>query len=606
MAQPIKDSFLDLERHRQLLEENIEKLRKTLRHWQMWEAEYEGLKEEILSVKPTPDLDHLVAISQTYEGELVTKKEIEDILGLKTSRTSEQVINILDRRMDYVQQNVRTIEKQIATFEDKLTAATIISTPEVRNEEGLPITEIQEELDNDDNIISSKLSTPGSAKPQLLEVLEKAGITDLPEIEVKSVGSSMATQEPPPTPDDTSSSRMIPVLEQNAASKKNVMFADNPESAPQIQAQTQNSKQAKRVQEIMSRAKQDEVPTEAPVIPVDESPEDAALRRQMLQYGMSEIGAVVAELDVEDGSDWSEEDYDDEDSSDEEDEYGRSTGRVVDDELRRQMIALEERLGLRMMENIGNKASHYDVVEEGIGRVTINGQEETPSSKSVAEQTNDTIKQAKENEPPKSVNKPAKKSVKFSDELDISPAPEPPVVTPKILKMAPVSDIVERSAPKEVTSLAPQKKASRFKTSRTAPTTKADTPNPISSTKPKSPLPLYPATPTTPKPYSTPIEFTPATNTTKTIPTGPEGKVVAPSIIERDVPLNIEVPEPDAFDPQLLNQEVATEYHKMRNRMIARQGGFMKEDESEIVPFTEEEGGPKRVSRFKAARLARS
>jgi unconventional prefoldin RPB5 interactor 1 len=49
MAQKVKDSFLDLERHRQLLEENIEKLRKLLRHWQTWEAEYEGLKEEILS-----------------------------------------------------------------------------------------------------------------------------------------------------------------------------------------------------------------------------------------------------------------------------------------------------------------------------------------------------------------------------------------------------------------------------------------------------------------------------------------------------------------------------------------------------------------------------
>jgi unconventional prefoldin RPB5 interactor 1 len=40
--------------------------------------------------------------------------------------------------------------------------------------------------------------------------------------------------------------------------------------------------------------------------------------------------------------------------------------------------------------------------------------------------------------------------------------------------------------------------------------------------------------------------------------------------------------------------------------MIHRQGGFMKEEESEIVPFTEEEGGTKKMSRFKAARLARN
>ena len=81
---------------------------------------------------------------------------------------------------------------------------------------------------------------------------------------------------------------------------------------------------------------------------------------------------------------------------------------------------------------------------------------------------------------------------------------------------------------------------------------------------------------------------------------------MAPTIVERETTTNTSPVEPDEFDPHLLHQEVATEYHKMRNRMIQKQGGFMKEDESEIVPFTEEEGGPKKVSRFKAARLARS
>ena len=42
-----KDNFVDLERLRSQLEENVSKLRKSLQHWQIWEAEYEGLKEEI-------------------------------------------------------------------------------------------------------------------------------------------------------------------------------------------------------------------------------------------------------------------------------------------------------------------------------------------------------------------------------------------------------------------------------------------------------------------------------------------------------------------------------------------------------------------------------
>ena len=110
MAHTVKDSFLDLERHRQLLEENIEKLRTSLRHWQIWEAEYEGLKEEILSITPTPTHEQLLALSREYQGELVTKTEVEDILGLKaTTRSVPQVVNILDRRIDYVEQNVRTV-----------------------------------------------------------------------------------------------------------------------------------------------------------------------------------------------------------------------------------------------------------------------------------------------------------------------------------------------------------------------------------------------------------------------------------------------------------------------------------------------------------------
>jgi unconventional prefoldin RPB5 interactor 1 len=81
MAQRVRDSFLDLERHRQLLEENVDKLRKLLQHWQMWEAEYEGFKEEILAAKPTPNRKQLVSLGRTYEGDLVTKKEVEELLG---------------------------------------------------------------------------------------------------------------------------------------------------------------------------------------------------------------------------------------------------------------------------------------------------------------------------------------------------------------------------------------------------------------------------------------------------------------------------------------------------------------------------------------------
>lgn len=595
MSQVMKDSFLDLERHRQLLEENIEKLRKSLRHWQTWEAEYEGLKEEILAVKPTPNPQQLLAICRGYEGELVTRKEVEELLGVTTVRTASQVVNMLDRRIDYVEQNVRTIEKQIETGENRLAAATVISTPNVRNEEGLPLTEIIEELDEEGNIISSHTSTPGSAKPQLLEVLQKAGVKDLP---IPSTSSSLpismeVVDDPKPALPSTLKD-----------TKKGVKFTDETKSGPELEM----SQTARRLEDVMKLAKlQEAAPSEPPVIPADESPEDAALRREMLQYGMSEVGAVVAELNLEDGSDWTDDGYDQDEisSTDDEDEYGRSTGHIVDEELRQRMIELEEKLGVRMIENIGKKASDYEIVKEGIGRVTINDGEENvvPKTGSEDKSRDDSTSQ------PTSTS--VKKSVRFSEDLDISSAPKSPtspaptVNKPKLL--APVTDIVERTVPEQADGPIPQKKTSRFKLARSSPSGNLNGPLATpSNSQTISNLLLHPAKPISPKPFSTPIPFSPAIDQDRTVPTGPEGKTLAATVVERDIPPNTTIAEPDELNPQLLYQEVATEYHKMRNRMIYKQGGFVKEEEGEIVSFTEEEGGPKKMSRFKAARLSRA
>jgi unconventional prefoldin RPB5 interactor 1 len=280
---------------------------------------------------------------------------------------------------------------------------------------------------------------------------------------------------------------------------------------------------------------------------------------------------VVAELDLEDDSDWTDEDeYDqDETSTDDEDEFGRSRGRVVDDEIRQRMIELEQRLGVRMMENIGKKAGDYDVVREGVGRVTISGTEEAAALDA------DSAAITKKSSQKDSNTTSAKKSVRFSEELDISPALRPTAnSTPAARrKTAPVNDVVERARPAQFTStLQQKKKMSRFKSARTAPL----------------------------------LEYSPAEDQSRTIPTGPEGTTLAPMVVEREIPQDTIPAEPDELDSHLLHQEVATEYHKMRNTLIQRQGGFMKKEESEIVPFTEEEGGPKKMSRFKAARLARN
>ena len=60
MAESSSDSFMDLERHRLSLEQNLAKLRASLQHWQAWEIEYEGLKEEILKLRDGPSQADLV------------------------------------------------------------------------------------------------------------------------------------------------------------------------------------------------------------------------------------------------------------------------------------------------------------------------------------------------------------------------------------------------------------------------------------------------------------------------------------------------------------------------------------------------------------------
>ena len=95
---------------------------------------------------------------------------------------------------------------------------------------------------------------------------------------------------------------------------------------------------------------------------------------------------------------------------------------------------------------------------------------------------------------------------------------------------------------------------------------------------------------------------------TRQVPTGPVNRTYAANVLERPYSPTANSSTavgPDELDSALLYQQVATEYHHMRNRMIHRQGGFLATDEEKAeIPLTEEEGGAPKISRFKAARLA--
>ena len=78
------------------------------------------------------------------------------------------LVNMIDRRIEYVTMNIETVSRQFYAAENKLeefafaSSAASGANPRFDDEpaEPLPLLEIHEELDDHDNIISSELRNP--------------------------------------------------------------------------------------------------------------------------------------------------------------------------------------------------------------------------------------------------------------------------------------------------------------------------------------------------------------------------------------------------------------------------------------------------------------
>ena len=323
----------------------------------------------------------------------------------------------------------------------------------------------------------------------------------------------------------------------------------------------------------------------APIIPENESPEDAALRRQMLRYNMDEVGAIVAEMNLDDDQDLSssrsgndehefessedEADYDDEDEdNDEEDIYGRTSTRVLSDDYMAEMRALEDKLKAQAILNTGPK--------------TPKAGQPSPELTKQSETHKEEFADPKHTSQPKMAGK---KGVRFAEELDIQDAP-------------PKSESAINDSHTVVTGSNKSKKLSRFKATRVYDEA-------LSSANAGRPLDH--------KAYSTSLESQPPSQAI------PPANVHSAQVIEREVVLpssqasdadesEDEAGDADNVNSALMDREIRSEYHRLRNRQIHREGGFgTRGDDKEMaeIPLTEEEGGPKKVSRFKAAQLGR-
>ncbi|KAI0976881.1 Prefoldin subunit-domain-containing protein [Xylaria arbuscula] len=590
MAQ-IRDPLEDLQKHLGQIEEQVDKLILALDEWQQWKQEYEALRTDVLALPSITTPKTRAQTRRAFKGELVNEKELIDIFGRDDSRKRDQVVSTISNRLDYVTKNIATLEKQLEAAENKLAAARVVTNPEATDDDGLPITEISEELDDDDNVVSFSLRQPGNSQPQLMDALEKAGIKELP--------SGAHESAPGTTPDTTSSSAADPSDSSGAKQrprqdgaavakipqakqppkKKSVTFAEDTKETNEERP----SNAVQRLEELYRQAKDQENILSDPIRPADESPEDADLREDMIRYNkqtmMYEMAPIVAELNLEDGSadddGW---DYDEnEEDDDDEDEWGRSTSGIVDDDYKREMLELKERLSKQAFGEQKEADEEDDEFSEGIGRIAIR------QEKSSATQNNSNLLDTNGNAPTNSTSQDnVKKSVRFAPTLDVSeassPSPRQQPLQAQHSEIDPLSDVTERrsSGP---SNIAPKsgRKQSRFRKERANGPPATQTPL-IAPEKP--------------------------TDIGKYAPSGPEGQTLASTILEHEP--SSEIKEPDELDANFLHQQVTEEYYKMRNKMIGRQGGFLKENTDAIQPLEEEEGGPKRVSRFKAARLAKS
>ncbi|KAK4459597.1 Prefoldin subunit-domain-containing protein [Cladorrhinum samala] len=601
MAQP-KEHLTNIDRHVQLLEEKVNKLRASLSHWQQWYLEYSSLKEEVEELpKETPPHEELRRIRRDFDGTVLNKKELNEIIGKNDLRDVEQIVGILSRRLDYVEQNINTLNKLLENEENRLAAATVVANPDAPNDEesGLPITDIIEELDEDDNVVNYRLQSGGDVANKVVDALKKAGIQekDIPKTEAENSNANLesvatdakgeADKLALETKSTTTPASESAPPDATPTVKKSVSFAEDTKLGHGDMEQSQ-SRAAQKLQDIMKTAKEQEsMDMSTAVMPEDESEEDKQMRREMLEYSMSEIGPVVAELQLEEGDfdddddwDFDEDEYgEDEDEDSEEDELGRSKHSVLDSDYIARMQELEKRLGVQSafaVDRSETKPSKKSV--EGIGQIAV-------------------VKEAApETAPPAEPKLKEKKNVSFAPTLDIAPEtvskPAPSPAKSEKPKVDPFGDIVEKTADIEI-SEAPEptlKRVSRFKKERAVG------------------LPLEaPASGLLPPgPHQVPASFIQSQRITPAEPTPPEDLTLAAAVVERPTPA--EVPEPDDMDDVLVYQAAAVEYNRKRNNIIQQQGGFVEREfgeEDGLVPLDEELGGPKKMSKFKAARLAK-
>ena len=607
-----------IEQQRLELEANITKLRKSLRYWQTLEIDYEGLKEEFYILPEDCEKEKYLEAAKVSRAELVGDKELRELIGLDglKHRSPQRILNLLSRRVDYVSRNVATVTKQLSDAEKKRDASLLAEEPDYRGEAELPLTEITEEFDQHGTLLSTRTETAGTAAPQLAEVFRKAGMSGS-----IGEGGQTATTATPTTGVEPfegvhrAVSKDVSSTDQPTTLEKNLLDQDsctperalNPDSNDTVDGFGAGGK--------VSRSLGTPEATAIRSHP-DDTEEDAALRREMLDYGLGEVGAIVAQLDLEeDGTggtydeeadsldfeydlddDGDDDDDDDDDGVETDDESGMSKKLIVSEKYRKKMRQLEEQLGLRSMGNVGPDSDLPHEVKEELNKPPA---AEAAGMAAIARAEAKAGRTKKDGQGSDTETKPSKKqqkSVTFAEDIEIVKEPRPTSPsradnTNHVPFSNPVQNTVreKESALSADTALPPNqsKKVSRYESDR------AGAPHTSSFQS------------------SRPVKV--STVEARTLPREISDRIMSNTIMERSLPARLQEaksPEPSEIDLDLHRRQIADDYYKVRNRRIYRQGGFVGEGEEDnygeatapIAQIDNKTGKVRKVSRFKAAR----
>ncbi|KAF1737607.1 hypothetical protein CRV24_003228 [Beauveria bassiana] len=286
-APPVHETLADMDDHLARLKVKVQEQRTSLQHWQTWDAEYEALKEQVQALSEAPTAEDLQRLRKDFDGELLVGKELDEIFG-QQQRSRDQIINVLDRRIDYVSQNVRSLQKQLEKTELLILDAEASNEQGAVDDNGPPITEIVEELDENDNVLSYRLNRPGEVLPRVNAALEKVGID--------TASPEASSSKLPQDHHGASAAKSLPVRKV----KESIPLPSESEPAQEVTPPL--SRMAKRVDGIMKTAKeQEKISSQPATIPDDEDSDDADLRVKSRFTQKLEQKAEEKDSDDDDG-----------------------------------------------------------------------------------------------------------------------------------------------------------------------------------------------------------------------------------------------------------------------------------------------------------------